>query len=178
MVPEVGVEPTRCLGGGFSCHFGFRRPRAKRFARFVVWSTPSPWSCDFRCPPSALYTFPEVSGLGSASTRARRSGSSPTLTGFTSKISRRGLNFSCLSPLRLPIPPLGHRVVQASWGSIEAVTAFVTRRWFDNREPASATRLGDLMHTTLDGPSHGQSERGCSRIRPGRGPTRASRIRS
>jgi hypothetical protein len=27
MVPEVGVEPTRCLGGGFSCHFGFRRPR-------------------------------------------------------------------------------------------------------------------------------------------------------
>jgi hypothetical protein len=27
VVPEVGVEPTRCLGGGFSCHFGFRRPR-------------------------------------------------------------------------------------------------------------------------------------------------------
>ena len=25
---------------------------------FVVWSTPSPWSFDFRCPPSALYTFP------------------------------------------------------------------------------------------------------------------------
>jgi len=27
VVPEVGVEPTRLLGGGFSCHFGFRRPR-------------------------------------------------------------------------------------------------------------------------------------------------------
>jgi len=27
VVPEVGVEPTRLLGGGFSRHFGFRRPR-------------------------------------------------------------------------------------------------------------------------------------------------------
>jgi len=34
MVPEVGVEPTRCLGGGFSYHFGFRRPRG-RFTREV-----------------------------------------------------------------------------------------------------------------------------------------------
>jgi hypothetical protein len=27
MVPEVGVEPTRFNGGGFSCYFGFRRRR-------------------------------------------------------------------------------------------------------------------------------------------------------
>ena len=25
-MPEVGVEPTRFKGGGFSGHFGFRRP--------------------------------------------------------------------------------------------------------------------------------------------------------
>src|SRR5258706_12550688 len=30
---------------------------------FVVWSTPSPWSRDFRRPPSALYTFPRLQGL-------------------------------------------------------------------------------------------------------------------
>ena len=42
VVPEVGVEPTRLLGGGFSYHYGFRRPRGPFAARFVVWSTPSP----------------------------------------------------------------------------------------------------------------------------------------
>src|SRR5438874_329663 len=30
-------------GGGFSCHFGFRRPGRKHPLGFVVWSTPSPW---------------------------------------------------------------------------------------------------------------------------------------
>ena len=56
-------------GGGFSYHFGFRRPAR---CGFVVWSTPSPWPCGFRCPPSALYTFPcnALRGLGSASARA------------------------------------------------------------------------------------------------------------
>jgi RNA polymerase sigma factor (sigma-70 family) len=38
-----------------------------------------------------------------------RPGPSPTLTGFTSKISYRGLKLFCLSPLRLPVPPLGLR---------------------------------------------------------------------
>src|SRR6516162_2979151 len=32
-------------GGGFSCHFGFRRPGAPCVTGFVVWSTPSPWPC-------------------------------------------------------------------------------------------------------------------------------------
>jgi hypothetical protein len=46
----------------------------------------------FRCPPSALYTFPRAKrGLGSASARARTPGPSPSLTGFTSRISPRGL---------------------------------------------------------------------------------------
>jgi len=34
VVPEVGVEPTRLLGGGFSYRYGFRRPRGP-FARVV-----------------------------------------------------------------------------------------------------------------------------------------------
>jgi transposase len=34
--------------------------------RFVVWSTPSPWPCGFRCPPSALYTFPGMTFRGLA----------------------------------------------------------------------------------------------------------------
>ena len=29
-------------GGGFSSHFGFRRPVRKTSRGFVVWSTPSP----------------------------------------------------------------------------------------------------------------------------------------
>ena len=29
VVPEVGVEPTRLLGGGFSYRYGFRRPRGR-----------------------------------------------------------------------------------------------------------------------------------------------------
>ena len=74
-------------GGGFSYHFGFRRP----VAGFVVWSTPSPSSFDIRCPPSALYTFPCVQGLGSALARTNGPGPSPSLTGFTSRISSRGL---------------------------------------------------------------------------------------
>ncbi len=62
-------------------------------ALFVVWSTPSPWPCDRRCPPSALYTFPDVeSGLGSALARIPgHPGLSPTLTGFTSDVSLRRL---------------------------------------------------------------------------------------
>ena len=65
-----------------------------------------------RCPPSALYTFPRpVQGLGSASARsAKTPGPSPSLTGFTPEISSRGLKLLRLSPLRLPIPPLGHQL--------------------------------------------------------------------
>jgi hypothetical protein len=55
-------------------------------ARFVVWSTPSPWPRGFRCPPSALYTFP-LAGAWLGVSSNTRSGPSPTLTGFTSKIS-------------------------------------------------------------------------------------------
>jgi hypothetical protein len=54
-----GTDSNRhaLAGGRFSYHFDFRRrPRP-----FVVWSTPSPWPKGFRCPPSALYTFPDVS---------------------------------------------------------------------------------------------------------------------
>jgi len=41
----------------FSYHFGFHR---QLIALFVVWSTPSPLLVSFRCPPSALYTFPSI----------------------------------------------------------------------------------------------------------------------
>ena len=75
---------------GFSCHFGFRR--RGRWPAFVVWSTPSPWPCGCRCPPSALYTFPSAGGLGSALARARCCpGRSPTLTGVTRRVSPAGL---------------------------------------------------------------------------------------
>src|SRR5258706_8973210 len=86
--------------GDFHPTSAFAAPRG-----FVVWSTPSPWSRDFRCPPSALYTFPLARawlGVGSDNGPGR----SPSLTGFTSRISSRGLNTS-LSPLCLPISPLG-----------------------------------------------------------------------
>src|SRR6185369_6102867 len=83
--------------GDFLPTSAFAAPRG-----FVVWSTPSPWPCGFRCPPSALYTFP--CGLGSAFARTSRPGRSPSLTGFTSSISRRGLNFH-KSPASTISPP-------------------------------------------------------------------------
>ena len=110
--PEPDSNRHDLATEGFSYHFGFRRRRISR-STFVVWSTPSPW-CDVphvRCPPSALYAFPSDNlsdKLGSASTRPNGghwSGPSPTLTGFTSGVSPRGLNYS--SPLCLPIPPPG-----------------------------------------------------------------------
>jgi hypothetical protein len=65
-----------------------------------------------RCPPSALYAFPSNAffirraWFGVNSTNwGTWSGPSPSLTGFTSGVSPRGLNFS--SPLCLPIPPPG-----------------------------------------------------------------------
>ncbi len=79
--------------GGFSSYFGFRRRRAS--AAFVVWSTPSPWPCGFRCPPSALYTFPDFSGLGSALARICP-GPSPSLTGFAFGLSPERLKFQLL----------------------------------------------------------------------------------
>jgi hypothetical protein len=76
----------------------------------VVWSTPSPWPCGRRCPPSALYTFPGSCepGLGSALARMHRHpGRSPNLTGVTFGVSPEGLKFAS-SPLCLPVSPLGH----------------------------------------------------------------------
>src|SRR5271165_1457025 len=53
LVRAEGLEPSRTLrSNGFSCHYGFRRPRLIA-ARFGVWTIPSP------CPKS-------VSGLGAA----------------------------------------------------------------------------------------------------------------
>ena len=84
---------------------------AHRLRGFVVWSTPSPWPHGCRCPPSALYTFPRVAWAWfGVSSSGKRTGPSPSLTGFTSQISPRGLKWIRLSPLRLPIPPLGLRV--------------------------------------------------------------------
>ena len=46
VVRAEGVEPSRALRPyGFSYRFGFRRPglaRARRLARFAVWTIPSP----------------------------------------------------------------------------------------------------------------------------------------
>jgi len=58
----------------------------------VVWSTPSPWPCGLRCPPSALYTFPREGawlGVGSGA----GPGLSPTLTGVISGVSPGALKF-------------------------------------------------------------------------------------
>jgi hypothetical protein len=79
---------------GFSCHFGFRRQRGR-----CSWSGARlhPSLDGRRCPPSALYTFPQrlsASGLGSALARTlAHPGRSPTLTGFTSRVSPEGLKF-------------------------------------------------------------------------------------
>src|SRR5580765_516415 len=60
-------------GGGFSYHFGFRRPERTR--RQGSWSGARLHHSllGLRCPPSALYTFPaRLRGLGSASARVRK----------------------------------------------------------------------------------------------------------
>lgn len=107
LVPEVGLEPTSLAAEDFLPTSAFAAVAFEE-AAFVVWSTPSPWPFGLRCSPSGLCTLPGsfASGLGSALARTHRPGSSSSLTGFTSRISPRGLKFG-LSPLRLPIPPLG-----------------------------------------------------------------------
>jgi hypothetical protein len=109
MVPGAGLEPARPCGQGI---FGplrlspppkgswsgarLHRSLATLGARRLL-STPSPVA---------------DRGLARCQLELCSSGPSPSLTGFTSGISPRGLKLCCLSPLRLPIPPLGHRGIK------------------------------------------------------------------
>jgi hypothetical protein len=107
-VPENGVEPSRC------CHHWIFLPlRLSPPSPDAVWHAVKVWGLDYP------FTLPRKSrGLGAARlvstpSSVRRLGSglpvkvSPTLSSSTSPVSRRALKF-CLSPARLPVPPLGH----------------------------------------------------------------------
>ena len=92
VVPEAGIEPARLAARDFLPASAFAAGGFSRRKKppFVGWSTPSPWPCGFRRPPSALYTFLRWQawlGVG----RARGRGRSPNLTGFTPGVSARRL---------------------------------------------------------------------------------------
>jgi len=112
LVRAEGLEPSRTLrSNGFSCHYGFRRPRLIA-ARFGVWTIPSP------CPKS-------VSGLGAARlvstpsqperrllrqglARDRHVTGFPDFEQFYHRRFPGGHSSFRLSPVRLPIPPRPH----------------------------------------------------------------------
>ena len=112
LVRAEGLEPSRTLrSNGFSCHYGFRRPRLIA-ARFGVWTIPSP------CPKS-------VSGLGAARlvstpsqperrllrqglARDRQVRGFPEFEQFYHRRFPGGHSSFRLSPMRLPIPPRPH----------------------------------------------------------------------
>jgi hypothetical protein len=124
-------------GGGFSYHFGFRGPEQQY--RSGSWSGARLHHSllGSRCPPSALYTF-----LRACEGLARHQLEQELLRAFTEFDGLHPEDFSAraqvgrLSPLRLPIPPLGHRVRRGSIG-------------FRKRERyGKAVRRRDLLSTS------------------------------
>ena len=92
LVRAEGLEPSRTLrSNGFSCHYGFRRPR---LIASKVWGLDYPFampqiSFGIRRCPSSLYTFPnrnaDCSGrawLGIAMSQGSPTLSSSTIAGF------------------------------------------------------------------------------------------------
>ena len=111
MVPEVGLEPTSLAAEDFLPTSAFaavphRAGRSWSGAR-LHHSLAAVGARRLLSTPS-LGSFDPRAWLGISSNL--RSGPSPSLTGFTSGVSPGGLKFG-LSPLRLPIPPLGRDAI-------------------------------------------------------------------
>lgn len=63
LVRAEGLEPSRTLrSNGFSCHYGFRRPRLIA-ARFGVWTIPSPCPNVELCGGDRLPDEKDISGI-------------------------------------------------------------------------------------------------------------------
>lgn len=101
---------TPC-GGGFSYHFDFRRRPA---CAGRSWSGARLHHSLAAVGARRLLSTPSQEPFGSWAwlgiSSDLRPGPSPSLTGFTSGVSPGGLKFG-LSPLRLPISPLGHDAI-------------------------------------------------------------------
>lgn len=98
VVRAWGLEPPRPVRVcGFSYHFGFRRPAVRVRGLDYPFTIPRE---RFRCCPSSLYTFPEISGLGSGLPAKV----SPTLSSSAPPVSLAGTQF-----LKSPLTPRGRK---------------------------------------------------------------------
>jgi hypothetical protein len=112
LVRAEGLEPSRTLrSNGFSCHYGFRRPR---LIASKVWGLDYPFampqiSFGIRRCPSSLYTFPTGTPIAPAGlARDRHATGFPDFEQFYHRRFPGGHSSFRLSPVRLPIPPRPH----------------------------------------------------------------------
>jgi hypothetical protein len=106
-VPEVGLEPTSLAAEDFLTTSAFAavlHEAGRSWSGARLHHSLSTVGARRLLSTPSLGPFDPRAWLGISSDL--RPGPSPSLTGFTSRISPRGLKFG-LSPLRLPIPPLG-----------------------------------------------------------------------
>ena len=138
-------------GGGFSSHFGFRR-RPARAGR--SWSGARLHHSLSAVGARRLLSTPSLEPFGSRAwlgiSSNLRSGPSPSLTGFTSRVSPRRLKFG-LSPLRLPIPPLGqdaHDTSTTATTDLEPASVALTPSWLLARKASFRPEAG-FPHKSL-----------------------------
>ena len=108
MVPEAGIEPARLSARDFLTTSTFA---AALLNAGRSWSGARLHHSLAAVGARRLLSTPSEEPFGSRAwlgiSSDLRPGPSPSLTGFTSGVSPGGLKFG-LSPLRLPISPLGH----------------------------------------------------------------------
>ena len=142
MVPEVGLEPTSLAAEDFLPTSAFA---ADLHGAGRSWSGARLHHSLSAVGARRLLSTPSLEPFGSRAwlgiSSNLRSGPSPSLTGFTSRVSPRRLKFG-LSPLRLPIPPLGqdaHDTSTTATTDLEPASVALTPSWLLARKASFST---------------------------------------